>query len=92
MYLSQIINPYKNKFMEILSLYFVTEGETGEKMGLKVQALYTPKKEKEFKERAKKETFKLIDKGLYLSRWELYRHPNGAKKPYLDKYKIDCWN
>jgi hypothetical protein len=44
------------------------------------------------KTRAKASTMEFIDKGMYLSRYELYRHPKGVKKPYLGKYKVDIWN
>jgi hypothetical protein len=78
--------------MEILSLYYVTEDLNGELMGLKVQSLFSEGRLESLKTRAKDATMKFIDKGLYLSRYELYRHPKGVKKPYLGKYKLDIWN
>ena len=78
--------------MEILSLYHVTEDLNGELMGLKVQSLFSEGRLEALKTRAKASTMEFIDKGMYLSRYELYRHPKGVKKPYLGKYKVDIWN
>lgn len=78
--------------MQILSLYLVTEDLNGELMGLRVQSVFSEGRLEDLKTRAKDGTMKFIDKGMYLSRYELYRHPRGVKKPYLGKYKVDIWN
>lgn len=77
--------------MQILSLYFVTEDQKGEIAQLKVQSVFSDASLESLKSRAKAATMEFLDKGMYLCRYELYRHPKGVKTPYLNKYKVNVW-
>ena len=73
---------------KIISTYYVEEDETGEKMKLIKQSVYSKEKLEKALKDAKEKTFEYTDKGLYLFRNEVYVHPKKAQKPYLDKYKV----
>ena len=73
---------------KVISTYYVEEDETGEKMKLIRQSVYSEEKLNQEIKRAKEKTFEYLDKGLYLFRNEVYVHPKKAQKPYLDKYKV----
>lgn len=69
-------------------MYFKMEDNKGEAMRLIKQAVFSDEKLKEYLAEAKRKTFELIDKGFYLHGYEVYVHPKGTGKPYLNKYKV----
>lgn len=74
--------------MQIISRYFVVDTPTGEYMRLVAQYVFSEEKLIKAVESARKTTTEFINKGNYISRQEVYLHPNGARKPWTHK-KID---
>jgi hypothetical protein len=77
---------------KIISVYYVEEDNKGEKMKLLSQSIFTEDKLRQKLKQAKEKTFDYIDKGLYLTRHEVYVHPKNVRKPYLDKFKVSFDN
>lgn len=73
---------------KIISRYYVIDREGGEYMRIVAQYIYNDRNLEKAIEDAKFFTERFIDRGLYLCRHEVYVHPKGAKKPYLNKYKV----
>ena len=72
--------------MEILSIYETWSTDIKVYSKLMVQSL--PENEERLKKRVEEMNNRFFRNGDYVTRWELYRHPQKSTKPYLEKYRI----